>query len=182
MSEKFIEAGYEITENIKEADICVINTCSVTNVSDRKSRQTLRKAKEKNSKTIIVVTGCYAQVSTKQIEQMPEVDLIIGNNEKKDIIQYIEKYIEQNEDKAINLLIQSSNNNLLEAKIELLYHHTNKYYQTKNKEIYIKINQLITEIENHPQFNSNYKKTLEKTILNLKQQQKIDRNIFEFEI
>ena len=90
--------------------------------------------------------------------------------------------IEQNEDKAINLLIQSSNNNLLEAKIELLYHHTNKYYQTKNKEIYIKINQLITEIENHPQFNSNYKKTLEKTILNLKQQQKIDRNIFEFEI
>ena len=103
MSEKFIEAGYEITENIKEADICVINTCSVTNVSDRKSRQTIRKAKEKNSKTIIVVTGCYAQVSTKQIEQMPEVDLIIGNNEKKDIIEYIEEYIKQNEDKTVEI-------------------------------------------------------------------------------
>ena len=103
MSEKFIEAGYEITENIKEADICVVNTCSVTNVSDRKSRQMIRKAKEKNSKSIIVVTGCYAQVSTKQIEQMPEVNLIIGNNEKKDIIEYIEKYINQNEDKTVEI-------------------------------------------------------------------------------
>lgn len=117
MSEKFIEAGYEITENIKEADICVINTCSVTNVSDRKSRQTIRKAKEKNSKTIIVVTGCYAQVSKEQIEQMPEVGLIIGNNEKKDIIEYIEKYIEQNEDKTLKIDNTSNSKETVQNKI-----------------------------------------------------------------
>ena len=117
MSEKFIEAGYEITENIKEADICVINTCSVTNVSDRKSRQTIRKAKEKKSKTIIVVTGCYAQVSTKQIEQMPEVDLIIGNNEKKDIIEYIEEYIKQNEDKTVEIDNTSNSKETVQNKI-----------------------------------------------------------------
>ena len=103
MSEKFIEAGYEITEDIKEADICVINTCSVTNISDRKSRQIIRRAKEKNLKAIIAVTGCYVQVSKEQIEQMPEVDLIIGNNEKKDIIQYIEKFIKEKEDKIAEI-------------------------------------------------------------------------------
>ena len=97
MSEKFIEAGYDITENIQEANICVINSCSVTNISDRKSRQTIRKAKEKNKNVIIVVTGCYAQVSKEQIKQMPEADIIIGNNEKKDIIDYLEKHIKQRE-------------------------------------------------------------------------------------
>ena len=58
MSEKFLTAGYEVTENSQEADICVINTCSVTNISDRKSRQMIRKAKEKNENAIIIVTGC----------------------------------------------------------------------------------------------------------------------------
>lgn len=86
--------------------------------------------------------------------------------------------IEQDEQKAINLLTESSNNNLLEAKLELLYHHTNKYFQTKNKETYTKINQLITEIENHSQFNSNHKQTLEQNILKLKNVTKVDRNIF----
>ena len=95
MSEKFVTAGYEMTNKIEEADVCVINTCSVTNISDRKSRQTIRKVKEKNCKSIIIVTGCYAQVAKEDIKKMPEVDLIIGNNEKKDIIQYLEDFIKE---------------------------------------------------------------------------------------
>ena len=96
MSEKFVLAGYEIIENPYEADICIINTCSVTNMSDRKSRQMIRKVKEKNKNVILIVTGCYAQVSKEEISQMPEVDIIIGNNEKKDILIYLEEFIKEN--------------------------------------------------------------------------------------
>ena len=95
MSEKFIEAGYNLTEQLENLDICVINTCSVTNMSDRKSRQMIRKTKEKNQNAIIIVTGCYAQVAKDEISQMPEVDIVLGNNEKKDIITHLEKFIEK---------------------------------------------------------------------------------------
>ena len=95
MSEKFIEAGYNVIENTQEADICIINTCSVTNISDRKSRQMIRKVKEKNPEAIVIATGCYAQVAKKEVSQMPEVDIVIGNNEKKDIIKHIEEFIRQ---------------------------------------------------------------------------------------
>ena len=100
MSEKFIQAGYSVIENPQEADVCVINTCSVTNISDRKSRQMIRKTKEKNNNAIIIVTGCYAQVSKEEIAAMPEVDIVIGNNEKKDIIAYLNDFIEQKNKKV----------------------------------------------------------------------------------
>ena len=95
MSEKFIQAGYNIIENTQEANICIINTCSVTNISDRKSRQRIRKIKEKNPQAIVVATGCYAQVAKEEVAQMPEVDIVIGNNEKKDIIKHIEEFAKQ---------------------------------------------------------------------------------------
>jgi len=95
MSEKFIEAGYSVIEEPVQADICVINTCTVTNMSDRKSRQMIRKTKEKKPNAIIIVTGCYAQVAKDDISQMPEVDIVLGNNEKKDIILHVEEFIVQ---------------------------------------------------------------------------------------
>ena len=95
MSEKFIQASYNVIENADKADVCVINTCSVTNVSDRKSRQIIRKVKEKNPKAIVIVTGCYAQVAKEDIAQMPEVDIVLGNNEKKDIVSHLEEFIEK---------------------------------------------------------------------------------------
>ena len=100
MSEKFIIAGYNVIENPYEADICVINTCSVTNISDRKSRQMIRKVKEKNENAIIIVTGCYAQVAKDDIKQMQEVDIIMGNNEKKDIVSYLEEFIKEQNKKV----------------------------------------------------------------------------------
>ena len=96
MAQKFLENDYEVIEENSELkpDICIINTCTVTNMSDRKSRQMLRK--EKKDGVIVVAAGCYAQVARDEISKIPEIDLIIGNNEKKDIVKYVEDYIGQN--------------------------------------------------------------------------------------
>ena len=95
MSQKFLEKGYEIVEHTKKADIYIINTCTVTNMSDRKSRQMLRRAKILNKDAIVVAVGCYAQVAKNEIEQIPEIDLVLGNDEKVNIVQYVEKYIKE---------------------------------------------------------------------------------------
>lgn len=95
MIQKFIKDGYNIVEHNEKADIYIINTCTVTNMSDRKSRQMLRRVKEINPHAIVVACGCYAQVANKELEKIPEIDLILGNNEKKEIVKYIEKYIEE---------------------------------------------------------------------------------------
>lgn len=94
MMQKFIEAGYEICNIEEKPDVYVVNTCTVTNIADRKSRQSLRKIKEKG-KTIIVAVGCYAQVAKEQLEDMPEIDIVLGNKEKKDIVEYVEKFLKE---------------------------------------------------------------------------------------
>ena len=97
MIQKFIQKGYEIVESTKEADIYIVNTCTVTNMSDRKSRQMLRRVKELNSGAIVVACGCYVQVAKQELEKMEEIDLALGNNEKKDIVEMIETYQEENQ-------------------------------------------------------------------------------------
>ena len=95
MTQKFQEAGYDIIDlNEEIADIYIVNTCTVTNMADRKSRQVLRRLKDKNKEAIVVAVGCYAQVAKKELEEMPEIDIALGNEEKKDIVQYVEKFIE----------------------------------------------------------------------------------------
>ena len=100
MAQKFIEKGYTVIEEKEKADIYVINTCTVTNMSDRKSRQMLRRVKETNPNAIVVAVGCYVQVTKKELEQIPEIDIILGNNEKADIVTYVENYIKDNIKKA----------------------------------------------------------------------------------
>lgn len=95
MIQKFIEQGYNIVEHTKKADIYIINTCTVTNMSDRKSRQMLRRVKDLNPRAIVVACGCYAQVAKEELKKIPEIDLILGNNEKKEIVRYIEKYLDE---------------------------------------------------------------------------------------
>lgn len=95
MIQKFIEQGYNIVEHTKKADIYIINTCTVTNMSDRKSRQMLRRVKDLNPHAIVVACGCYAQVAKEELKKIPEIDLILGNNEKKEIVRYIEKYLDE---------------------------------------------------------------------------------------
>ncbi|CCZ18469.1 miaB family protein possibly involved in tRNA or rRNA modification [Clostridium sp. CAG:780] len=93
MEQQFIQNGYKIVENTEKADIYVINTCTVTNMADRKSRQMLRRVKEINQSAVIVVCGCYAQVAKTELEQIPEVDIILGINEKNKIVQIVEEYL-----------------------------------------------------------------------------------------
>ena len=101
MMQKFIESGYEICDLQDKPDIYVVNTCTVTNIADRKSRQSLRRVKEKNN-TIVVAVGCYAQVAKEQLENMPEIDIVLGNKEKKDIVKYVDEFLEKrNENKPV---------------------------------------------------------------------------------
>lgn len=90
MIEQFLQKGYKVVEFTEKADIYIINTCTVTNMSDRKSRQMLRRAKEKNKNAVIVACGCYAQVAKEELEKIPEIDIVLGTNEKNRIVEYIE--------------------------------------------------------------------------------------------
>ena len=93
MAQEFLEKSYEVVEHTEIADIYVINTCTVTNMSDRKSRQMLRRVKELNENAVVVACGCYAQVAKSELEKIEEVDLILGNNEKKNIVELVEKFV-----------------------------------------------------------------------------------------
>ena len=88
-------AGYEVVPFEPGADVYVINTCTVTNIADRKSRQMLHKAKKMNPDAIVVATGCYAQTGTGKLDQDESVDLILGNNQKKNIVEALQEYEEQ---------------------------------------------------------------------------------------
>lgn len=97
MAQKFIEKGYKICELTENPDIVVVNTCTVTNIADRKSRQVLRKVKEENQQSIIVAVGCYVQVAKETVNNMKEIDLCLGNVEKKDIVEKVEEYMKKNQ-------------------------------------------------------------------------------------
>ncbi len=84
--------GYELVPFEPGADIYIINTCSVTNIADRKSRQMLHKAKAMNPDSLVIAMGCYAQVSGDDLEKDDAVDIIIGNNRKKELVEIIDEY------------------------------------------------------------------------------------------
>ena len=86
------EAGYEIVPFTQKADVYVVNTCSVTNMADRKSRQMLHKAKKNNPDSIVVATGCYVQTSEKEVLNDLSVDIVIGNDRKHDLVRLLEEY------------------------------------------------------------------------------------------
>ena len=86
------EAGYEIVPFTQKADVYVINTCSVTNMADRKSRQMLHKAKNNNPDSIVVAAGCYVQTSEKEVLNDLSVDIVIGNDRKHDLVRLLDEY------------------------------------------------------------------------------------------
>jgi threonylcarbamoyladenosine tRNA methylthiotransferase MtaB len=91
ITEIFQREGYEIVNFEDKADVYLINTCTVTNLSDRKSRQMIRRAKKINEEGIVVVAGCYAQTSPEEVSRIPGVNLIIGTKERSKIIEYIKE-------------------------------------------------------------------------------------------
>lgn len=103
MKEKFSDAGYEITGEEEFADVYVINTCTVTNLSDRKSRQYIRRMKKINPDAVIAVTGCYAQTDPEAAAAVDGVCIVAGTDEKADLVSHVEKYIEENGSLRINV-------------------------------------------------------------------------------
>ena len=86
-----LERGHTRAQRGEEADICIINTCTVTNTADHKDRQTIHRIRRQNPNAIIIVTGCYAQLKPEEIADMNEVDYVLGQNEKFNIPQFIEE-------------------------------------------------------------------------------------------
>lgn len=101
MQQKLMENGYEIVDFSEKADVYIINTCTVTNIADRKSRQMLHKAKKMNSEAIVVATGCYVQASKEKLEIDDCVDIIIGNNKKGELINILNSYYENTESESV---------------------------------------------------------------------------------
>lgn len=140
MQQRLIENGYEIVQFDETADIYIINTCTVTNIADQKSRQMLHRAKKRNPEAIVVATGCYVQTDEAALIKDTSIDLIVGNNRKKDIVNILEEY-----------LIAKENNNLspddktLQNKTVIDINHTDEYEEMQltstreNTRAYVKI-------------------------------------------
>lgn len=97
MQENLEKNGYIIVPFAPGADIYIINTCTVTNIADRKSRQMLHKAKKMNPEAVVVAVGCYVQTGTESVKQDECIDLAVGNNKKKDIVSILEEYLREKE-------------------------------------------------------------------------------------
>lgn len=97
MQQKLRENGYQLVPFDSRADIYIVNTCTVTNIADRKSRQMLHRAKQRNPEAVVVAVGCYVQSGREHAEQDGSIDLLVGNNRKKDIVEILEAYLKERE-------------------------------------------------------------------------------------
>ncbi len=110
MQKIFEDAGYRVVDFSMRSDVYVVNTCTVTNIADRKSRQMLHKARKMNDDAVVVAVGCYVQTAGEVLKQDAAIDIVIGNNKKKDIIRILNEYYtsgysenRNNKDKADNI-------------------------------------------------------------------------------
>lgn len=103
MKEQFRSAGYEIVGEEEPADVYIINTCTVTNLADRKSRQYIRRMKKQCPQAVVAVTGCYAQVKPEEVSALPEVDIVAGTGEKNHLLEYVGEY-QQKRSKQTHIL------------------------------------------------------------------------------
>ncbi|MFZ5646667.1 MAG: tRNA (N(6)-L-threonylcarbamoyladenosine(37)-C(2))-methylthiotransferase MtaB [Bacillota bacterium] len=107
----FREKGYEVVDFTEKADVYVINTCTVTHMGDRKSRQLIRRAVKSNPDGLVVVAGCYSQVSPGEVLEIPGVDMVVGTAEKSGIVDRVE---ELRKGQKVNAVVESSRNNEFE--------------------------------------------------------------------
>ncbi|EEH98823.1 tRNA (N(6)-L-threonylcarbamoyladenosine(37)-C(2))-methylthiotransferase MtaB [Clostridium tertium] len=91
MAEKFIREGYEVVDASEAADVYVINTCTVTNMGDKKSRQIISRARRLNENATVAVVGCYSQIAPKEVSEIPGVDVVLGTRNKGDVVYYVNK-------------------------------------------------------------------------------------------
>lgn len=101
MREMFVSGGYKVRDFSDQADIYIINTCTVTNMADRKSRQMLHRARKKNPDSVIVAVGCYAQAAAEQLAADPMIDIVIGNNMKHKVVDIVEVYRKEQQNRYV---------------------------------------------------------------------------------
>ena len=130
MQQKLSENGYVIVPFAPGADIYIINTCTVTNIADRKSRQMLHKAKKMNPDAIVVATGCYVQTGEEQIETDDCIDLAIGNNKKKDIVEILGEFLKERE-AAKQQAVENEPDKTLNHTTILDINHTDEYEEMR---------------------------------------------------
>ena len=131
MQQLLEKAGYEIVPFEEGADIYLINTCTVTNIADRKSRQMLHKAKKMNPDAIVVATGCYVQTDTQKLEADSAVDLILGNNQKKQIVEALEEY-EKEHAKKVKVIEINKTKEYEELSIGYTAEHVRAYIKVQD--------------------------------------------------
>lgn len=96
MAELFTEKGYEVVDFEEYADVYLINTCTVTNLGDKKSRQMIRRAKRINPNSVVVATGCYAQVASEEVAEIEGINIVIGTKNRSEIVETVENYVDEN--------------------------------------------------------------------------------------
>lgn len=131
MQKMLEDAGYEIVPFSDVADVYVINTCSVTNMADRKSRQMLHKAKHKNENAIVVATGCYVQTKEEEALKDLAIDIVIGNNKKHELIDRINAF-EKNGENADVIDINDNKQEFEELFIEETAEHTRAFIKVQD--------------------------------------------------
>lgn len=131
MQQLLENAGYETVPFEEGADVYVINTCTVTNIADRKSRQMLHKAKKMNPDAIVVATGCYAQADTEKLKEDTAVDLILGNNQKTQIVEALEKY-EKEHAKQVQVIEINHTKEYEELSISSTAEHVRAYIKVQD--------------------------------------------------
>ncbi len=122
--------GYEIVDFEEKADIYIVNTCTVTNMADRKSRQMLHKAKKTNPEGIVVAVGCYVQSDTEGVRADEAVDLLIGNNKKKDLVSILEHYMDGIEEESV--IDINHTNEYEEMRLTGTQEHTRAYIKIQD--------------------------------------------------
>lgn len=132
MRELFLKAGAEETAFETNADVYVVNTCSVTNMADRKSRQMLHRAKKKNPEALIVAAGCYAQAAGEKLTEQEEIDLVVGNNQKAKIVELVEAVLEQREEHRCAVLDIGKEKAYEELPIETVTERTRAYIKIED--------------------------------------------------
>ena len=138
MTELFAGAGYDIVPFDEKADIYVINTCTVTNMADRKSRQMLHQAKKRNPEAIVVAVGCYVQTGMEQVLQDAGIDLAVGNNKKKDLVEILEAYLEDREG-ACNFDKTMNDTSVIDINATFDYEEMQLTHTAEHTRAYIKV-------------------------------------------
>lgn len=133
MTQQLKEAGYEIVAFTEVADVYVVNTCTVTNIADRKSRQMLHQAKKRNPNATVVATGCYVQMAGEEVLKDTGVDLVIGNNRKKDLVNILEQYFNNPDHQVLDNYIDINHiNEFEEMELHTITDHTRAYIKIQD--------------------------------------------------